>query len=195
MSTIVGTLVSDRTLDDVQYVKQLADKIKTATATAAEEAEYLTSLKGAYTASDLNRVESAVSFIAEELREAVPAIEDYAESYGAEWQSVFDLGYAPDDYYVTVKTNWSRSDKPTISDQMRYTGNVKLLINALSAIYPSIPDGLDGIGYAQANAIEEALKILYAKLLSEIERIETLIRNTSRAWYYSGDVYAGEVEA
>lgn len=195
MSTIVDTLISDRTLADVQYVRQLADKIKSATATATEEAEYLTSLKGAYTAADMNRVESAVSFIAGQLRATVPALEDYAESYGAEWQSVFDLGYDPDDYRVIVKTNWSRSDKPKISQQTRYTGNVALLIGALSANYPAIPNGLGEINYVQANAIEEALKILYAKLLSETERIETLIRNTAQAWYYSGDVYAGEVEA
>lgn len=195
MSTIIDTLITDRTLDDVQYARMLADKIKNATATIEEEAEYITSLKGAYTASDLNRVESAVSFVAQELRDTVSMLKDYAESYGAEWQSAYDIGYDPDDYYVNVKTDWSATDKPRISEQIRYTDNVKLLIGALSETYPTIPNSLDTIGYNEANAIEQALKILYAKLLSEIERIETLIRNTSQAWYYSGDVYAGEVEA
>lgn len=57
------TLITDRTQSDVDRVKYLAQRITKGTATDAERAEYLTDLKGAYNASDLNRVTSAMEYL------------------------------------------------------------------------------------------------------------------------------------
>ena len=56
-----STLVTDRTQQDVAYVKQLIDKLITGTATDAEKAEWNSfTLKGAYNHTDLNRVTAAM---------------------------------------------------------------------------------------------------------------------------------------
>lgn len=56
-----STLVTDRTQQDVAYVKQLIDKLVTGTATDAEKAEWNSfTLKGAYNHTDLNRVTAAM---------------------------------------------------------------------------------------------------------------------------------------
>ena len=56
-----STLVTDRTQQDVAYVKQLAEKLVTGIATEAEKAEWKSfALKGAYNYTDLNRVTAAM---------------------------------------------------------------------------------------------------------------------------------------
>ena len=52
MSTIIDTLVTDRTQADVERVRELAAK-GFAAMTAAERAEWLAGMKGAYNAADL----------------------------------------------------------------------------------------------------------------------------------------------
>ena len=66
MSTIIDTLVTDRTQADVERVKALAAK-GFAAMTAAERAEWLTGMKGAYNASDMNRVGTALNYLAARL--------------------------------------------------------------------------------------------------------------------------------
>lgn len=63
MSTIIDNLITDRTQADVERVKALAAK-GFAAMTAAERAEWLTGMKGAYNASDLNRVGTALNYLA-----------------------------------------------------------------------------------------------------------------------------------
>ena len=59
-----STLVTDRTQQDVAYVKQLIDKLVTGTATDAEKAEWNSfTLKGAYNHTDLNRVTAAMEYL------------------------------------------------------------------------------------------------------------------------------------
>ena len=62
-------LITDRTQADVDCVRQLAAK-GWAAMTAEERAAWNGGLKGAYNASDLNRVGSAVEYVANRLREA-----------------------------------------------------------------------------------------------------------------------------
>ena len=63
MSTIIDTLISNRTQADVERVRKLAAK-GFSTMTAAEQAEWLAGMKGAYNASDLNRVGTALNYLA-----------------------------------------------------------------------------------------------------------------------------------
>ena len=64
--TIIVTLVTDRTQADVERVRELAAK-GFAAMTAAEQAEWLTGMKGAYNAADLNRVGIALNYLAARL--------------------------------------------------------------------------------------------------------------------------------
>ena len=62
MSTIIDTLVIDRTPADVARVHELAVK-GYAGMTVAELAEWLAGMKGAYNAVDLNRVGAALNYL------------------------------------------------------------------------------------------------------------------------------------
>ena len=60
---IIDELIFDRTADDVERVKVLKDQIMSEgldSLTPSEKAEYLAGMKGAYNATDMNRVGTAV---------------------------------------------------------------------------------------------------------------------------------------
>lgn len=122
-------LIFDRDSGDVERVKYLSGK-GWANMTSEEQAEWLNGMKGAYNYTDLNRVESAVSVLAE------------------------ILGVA-----VTVKTNWAVTDIPKSADMERYLGNIRLLreVNAALANTPSVPDSMTGLDFNMANDIEKIL--------------------------------------
>lgn len=64
------TLITNRTQSDVDRVKYLAKRIRTGIVTEAEYAEYLSGMKGAYNASDLNRVCAVAEELAARFRAA-----------------------------------------------------------------------------------------------------------------------------
>jgi hypothetical protein len=99
-------------------------------------------MKGAYNYEDMNRVESAVVFVANRLTEA---------------------GYpvAPD-----VNPSWSVSDQPTKEDMDRYFGNIALL-RAQLPLYkttPKAPSTSKRLDYLAANDIETILADLDRQL-------------------------------
>ena len=67
MSTVIDTLIYDRTQADVNRVFTLKNKILTEglnALSAEEKAEYMAGMKGAYNYTDMNRVGQAVAYIA-----------------------------------------------------------------------------------------------------------------------------------
>lgn len=127
-------LITDRTQADVNRVKELSEK-GLAAMTAAERAEYLTDMKGAYNASDLNRVGAAVEYIAERLHSS---------------------GYAVS---VTARQNWTQTDIPTQADMTIYLADVEAIRSALAVkpTTPETPDDVVGLTYIEANNIEQIL--------------------------------------
>jgi hypothetical protein len=156
---IIDELITDRTQADVTLVEQLAKK-GWRNMSDTEKAQYRTNLKGAYNASDLNRVGEAINYIAERLA-----------SYG---------------YVVSVspKTDWAAKDTPTPTQMQRYLQDVTTLRNKLTVWQstPQVPADMEDLLYGEANDIE--------KILVDIEEILTLM---SQAWYYTGEIYTGEV--
>ena len=84
------------------------------------------------------------------------------------------------------------TDEPTYSHLERYRLNVAA-VRAVLAMLPTTPDtparivassvvATDGLTWSGANDIERIL-----------EDVEQMINNMAAAWYYSGDLYAGEV--
>lgn len=115
--------------------------------------------KGTYNASDLNRVEAAVS--------------DIAERFAA-------FGYvAP----VMAKTDWIEADVPTAGQMETYRQNIATLRGVIAVITstPEIPETMQALDYVKANHIEQILIDL-----------DTLIIKMTQAWFFSGDLYAGE---
>ena len=197
-------MIYDRTAQDVarrQYLAGLkypysaSDIGADGFMTAEEKAEWdAGNLKGSYNVSDVNRVETAVDFLSEYLSDVDTEIRTYADAQKVAWDITFAVPYDPDDYNdITVKTDWSVEDIPLPADMTRYLDNVALLITAIEAAYPTLPTTMSNLTYDGANAIERALILLYEALNELKVQIKTMIDNTALAWYYSGDVYAGEI--
>ena len=136
-------LITDRTQADVDYARSLCAK-GIANMTADELAAFNGPLKGMYNYTDLNRVETAVAYVAAELASVPSALVD------------FD----PDDYSsLSVKTDWAATDIPTNLQMVRYIANIKLIRDAFpEASIAWIPDTMDDLDYSSANNIEQLLK-------------------------------------
>ena len=153
-------LITDRTLADVDRIAQLAARVSAGTATDAEKTEWASDLKGAYNASDLNRVGAAVAYVAGRLN-----------------------GYG---YAVTVnpKQDWTGSDIPTAEQLAAYLRDVAALRGAIAVMdsTPPTPDSASELTWREANDIERILL-----------DVDELLTRMAAAWFYSGDLYAGEV--
>ena len=136
MSTIIDTLITNRTQADVERVKALAGK-GFAAMTAAERAEWLAGMKGAYNASDMNRVGTALNYLAGRLGAIC--------GKSITW---------------TAKTDWAVTDIITASQAEAYRQQIQTIRDALA--YPAgMPDApeLARLTYTDANNIERILKL------------------------------------
>ena len=136
MSTIIDTLITDRTADDVARVNELAAK-GYAGMTAAELAEWLGGMKGAYNAADLNRVGAALNYLRDRL-----------------------TGICGRDITWQAKTDWAQTDVITAAQGSAYHDQISDVRAALA--YPADAPGVPEIAlrtYAGANDIERILTI------------------------------------
>lgn len=152
-------LITDRTQADVDRYAELKAKGLHGM-TEAEKAEWETDLKGAYNHTDMNRVESAVEYVANRLTEA---------------------GYS---VIPVVKKTWSATDKPTLEDLKRYMKNVSDIRAALTTFEttPDAPTTEKRLSFQAVNALEQILT-----------DVDDLISRMIDAYFYSGDLYSGEV--
>ena len=155
-------LITDRTAVDVDEVAALAEAIKVGTATAGQIQQYLNGVnKGAYGVSDLIRVETAMGYICDRLR---------------------DFGYP---LVLLAVGEWSKDRLPTADDFNHYFANIAA-IRAVLAEHknsPPVPSSdISVFGYAEANAVEQILADM-----------EELLNRIAAAWFYSNDIYSGEV--
>lgn len=79
---------------------------------------------------------------------------------------------------------WYEEDIPTTTQMQRYLSNVAALRGALELPEDTValPADLTGMTQSEANAIEGVLGI-----------IQGWLQNMAAAWFYAGDLYAGEV--
>ena len=136
MSTIIDDLVTDRTQADVERVKALAAK-GFAAMTAAERAEWLAGMKGAYNASDMNRVGTALNYLAARLAPVC--------GMSIAW---------------SAKTDWAVTDIITASQAAEYRRQIQNIRDALA--YPAgTPDApqMKRLTYTGANDIERILTL------------------------------------
>lgn len=124
--------------------------------------------KGTYTAEDLNRVCAAMNYVADRLRAA---------------------GYDP---HISPKTDWKNEDWVDQAAQAVYLGDLAELRKQFSMMKstPEVPPRIlatgintnDGLTHTWANDIERIL-----------EDVDALLTNISAAWFFSGDLFSGEV--
>lgn len=127
-------LITDRTQADVDRAAALAQK-GYASMTDDEKTEWDAGLKGKYNATDLNRVGSAVNYVAGRLN---------------------TQGYS---VTVAPKIDWTDTDSPTPAQLTTYLADVSTIRAAL-AVYantPETPADMEKLTYAEANDIERIL--------------------------------------
>ena len=146
MSAIIDTLITDRTQADADRVNELAAKGFKAM-TADERAEWLAGMKGSYNAADLNRVGTALNYLAGRLGPIC--------GKSITW---------------TAKTDWAVTDIATASQAETYRQQIQDIRDALA--YPAgTPDApqMKRLTYAGANDIERIL-IICESLISNVEK-------------------------
>ena len=90
------------------------------------------------------------------------------------------IGYAIN---IAPKTDWTISDIPRAAQMERYLQDVATLRNALViGTTPPVPSDMDDLTVDEANNIERILL-----------DVEAAINRISAAWFYSGELYGGEV--
>lgn len=174
MSFDYTSLVTDRGQADVDALKALVKKPLNQWTAAEAEAFNAAALRGAYNYTDLNRVNACMEDLVARLNGLGYAVPGYerAKIQRAEENAALDP-------YV-----WDESDAPTESQMAAYLGNVAAVRQALSqaAGTPSTPESMANLTTSAANDIE--------KILADTDR---LVMNIPKAWYFSGEVCAGEI--
>ena len=135
MGNIIDHLITDRTPADVNRVHDLRKKWYGGTITAEEKTEWFANLKGAYNASDLNRVGKAMEYISNRLAKA---------------------GYG---HTLNLKTDWQMSDIFTVENTEYYIESLRLLRKWFVTwkTTPPTPERMSGLTYQEANNIEKIL--------------------------------------
>ena len=138
-------LITDRTEQDVARWRELHDK-GWAAMTAEERVEWSGEMKGRYSYTDMNRVESMVEGISARCVEA---------------------GYLTEP--LVVKTDWDAFSIPTLNEMTRYLENIAVL-RGLVPVYVTTPDApaiTQKFDFERANDIE--------KILIDVDEILTAI--------------------
>ena len=123
-------LVYDRKPADITRLKTLRTKVKNRTATEAEFAEWLTSMKGAYNNTDLNRVGEAINYLSGVLNE---------------------YGYSNS---ATARTDWEIDEKPNPKQMSDYLDNLNKLKQAFPYTETELPTDMFNLVISEANDIE-----------------------------------------
>lgn len=128
-------LITDRTQSDVDRVNDLSQKMMQGTATAEEQDEWFAGMRGAYNATDLNRVNTAMEYINGWMKEA-----GYSSGYS-------DQGI-----------EWTMSDIQVQTQMSAYLNNVVAIGSVFPLENPPIlPESMIYFTYIGANAIEKLL--------------------------------------
>ncbi len=115
--------------------------------------------KGTLNASDLNRIEGNCEYLSELLH---------------------SCGYTS---HVTVKTDWSMTDFPTLTEFTRVRDNITELLNAYAQAQ-DMPEmrADDRTDYVEINNME-----------FDLYRINEMIADMKAIYMYSGELYGGEL--
>lgn len=125
-------MITDRTQADVDKVTALAAKAW-ADFTEEEKTFWLGVVRGAYNATDMNRVGIAAEYIA---------------------GVMVEYGYAP---VVNAKKDWTQTDIPTQSQTETYLDNVSAIQALVPIAEPAVPPDMEAFTFGEANDIETIL--------------------------------------
>ena len=190
--SVIDTLVYDRTQADVSRALALARR-GWAKLTDVEKTEWLAGLKGAYNADDLNRVGSATTYLSALLVQLPKDMLAYLASLGVAPDAFFAVPYNPEDYGFSGKTDWAEADIPTAQELADYLAKVALLRASFEYDTDPLPESMEKLTFSGANAIEKALALLQEAADAWQADKKHWADKVPQAWYFSGDLYAGEI--
>ena len=195
--SVIDTLIFDRTQADVDRVYALKQKILTGgltSLTAEEKAEYMGGMRGAYNATDLNRVGQAVSYLADRFTDLPGELEAYREEKGVADDELYHVPYDPSTVVVSPKQNWTVADIPTNSQVQTYHNNLLVLRRqlVLPADAPMVPTSLNNLTFDTANQIEYLLWLVNAALVKVENDLYGKIDRAAESFWYAGEVNCGE---
>ena len=187
---IIDNLITDRNAADLARKKALAAK-GWQNMTAAEKAEWLTALKGAYNAEDLNRVGKAVNYLKADFDALPSEIKTY----------LFSIGVAPDAFYnvpfavpidVNARENWANSEMPTSEELAEYLDNVRTMRDAWELTSP-LPASMQMLTISGANNIEKALVDAYNKRVEWTAEKKEWADKAAQTFVYCGQSNCGMI--
>lgn len=195
--SVIDTLIFDRTQADVDRVYALKQKILTGgltSLTAEEKAEYMGGMRGAYNATDLNRVGQAVSYLANRFTDLPGELEAYREEKGVADDELYHVPYDPSTVVMSPKQNWTVADIPTNSQVQTYLNNLLVLRRqlVLPADAPMVPTSLNNLTFDTANQIEYLLWLVNAALVEVENDLYGKIDRAAESFWYAGEVNCGE---
>lgn len=128
-----NSLITDRTILDFERWRTLRDK-GIENMTDAEREEWAGDMKGAYNASDLNRVGAVLNALREKLK---------------------DAGYLGGNEFA-MRTDWAKGEIPTEAALSEYLGAVATVRGAVTQFpeTPKTPENTGGLDFEGANNIE-----------------------------------------
>lgn len=131
------SLITDRTVYDFLHWKDLRDK-GYANMTDAERQEWDSAdMKGAYNASDVNRVGAVLNYLLDRYK---------------------TTGYLRGNEFV-MRTDWTEAEMPTAADFTAYIKAIKTIHDAMAqkSTTPLVPRDTGSLDYQGANDIEQIL--------------------------------------
>ena len=188
-------MITDRSASDVLLAKNLIKK-GFQNMTEDEKSYFLEGLKGAYNYSDVNRIETAIKYFVDTMLQIYEQNIQLAKELGVSWASIYDVPYNPEDYKNIVhKNDWNTNDVFSEADRTDFLNKIVHVLSAIIDIPADtkFPTSFDGFDYKKANIIEKSMEDFNVALTDLKSNKENLIIGASKAWYYSGDLYGGEI--
>ena len=193
----ISGLIFDRTQADVNRLLALARRIDSAgwdSLTPEEKTEWRAAQKGAYNEADLNRVGSAVSYLAMLYRQMPGVLKRRREALQVADDALFRVPFTEADVNVQVITNWRLGVHVWESQAAQYLQNLVTLRGLLPVPEgtPEVPPDLVGLTFQEANDIERMLDMLDDEFRRKNREMLEWIGNTAEAWTYCAEPCCGE---
>lgn len=191
--TIIDTLIFDRTLDDVLRIKALSETAQTRELTAAETEEWNAAVvRGAYNASDINRIGEAIAFADAYLSTVQPGIDAYRAALGVADDAYFDAELPVQGLPTVPWADYTASEPPIMENDVEKTFRAAEELAARVHLKYQAPE-MSRIGYQAANAVERMIYDAYKYGTEKETTRKDAAERIARAWYHAGDLFCGEI--
>lgn len=191
--SVIDTLIFDRTASDVQRIAALISASQKRSLTDAELQKWNAhNVRGAYNAEDLNRVGEAAIYVNAYLSTVQDSIDAYRESLGVASDAIFIAPIKAPAGDIAPRLDFARGDHPTV-----ILADASNTMHAAAVVAERADITLEvdvaRMTYHNANDVERALYDAYHHGKNAEEKRKDKADRIAAAWYYSGDLYCGQI--